>query len=180
MSKNVLIISTTPRKGGNSEVIANEFASGAKASGHNVEIVSLHSKKIDYCIGCLTCQDTGRCVIADDAEEIAKKMLVVDVVVYATPVYYYSMCGQMKTFLDRMNPLFSADYAFRDIYLIATAADGFDSAMDGTVVGLQGWVDCFSKARLKGVIRGTGLTDVGEAVDATDILRSAYDMGKNV
>jgi len=54
----------------------------------------------------------------------------------------------MKTMLDRTNPLFPSDYAFRDIYLLATAAEEQESAMDGTVRGMQGWVDCFEKARL--------------------------------
>lgn len=61
-----------------------------------------------------------------------------EVIVFATPIYFYEMCGQMKTLLDRTNPLFPSDYAFRDIYLLASAADGAESAMDGAVKGLAG------------------------------------------
>ena len=123
MSKNVLIISTSPRKGGNSEILADEFAKGARQAGHQVEKVCLYDKTIGFCKGCLTCQKTRRCVIHDDADVIAQKMLTAEVIVFATPIYYYEMCGQMKTMLDRANPLFPADYAFRDIYLLASAAE---------------------------------------------------------
>lgn len=71
------------------------------------------------------------------------------------------MSGQMKTMLDRSNPLFPADYAFRDIYLLATAAADEESAMDGAIKGLTGWIDCFAKTSLKGVVRSIGVTDVG-------------------
>ena len=86
-----------------------------------------------------------------------------DVIVFATPIYYYEMCGQMKTLLDRMNPLYTSEYAFRDIYLLTTAAENDESAMDGAVKGMQGWIDCFEQARLAGVIRGVGISDAGTA-----------------
>lgn len=77
-----------------------------------------------------------------------------EVIAFATPIYFYEMCGQMKTLLDRSNPLFPSDYAFRDIYLLATAADSAESSMDGAVKGLEGWIACFEKAALRGVVRG--------------------------
>ena len=86
----------------------------------------------------------------------------------------------MKTLLDRMNPLFSSEYAFREVYLLAASADGEESAMDGAVKGMQGWVDCFEKARLCGVLRGTGLTQPGEAPEKAELCREAYRMGQAV
>ena len=135
MSKKVLIISTSPRKGGNSDTMAEEFARGAREAGHEVEKIGLWDKTIGFCRGCLACQKTGRCVIHDDADMIAQKMQTADVIVFATPIYYYEMSGQMKTMLDRGNPLYSSDYAFREIYLLATAADTDDSSMDGAAKG---------------------------------------------
>ncbi len=176
MGKKVLIVSTSPRKGGNSEILANEFERGAREAGHDAETVSLRDKTIEFCIGCFACQKTGRCIIRDDADVTAQKMLTADVIVFATPVYFYEMSGQMKTMLDRTNPLFPLDYAFRDIYLLATAGDEEKSAMDGTVNGLQGWVDCFEKASLKGVVRAVGVTDVGD-IEGNPALREAYEMG---
>lgn len=178
--KKVLIISTSLRRNSNSDYIAREFERGAKDAGNEVEYVSLIGKKIDFCIGCLTCQLTQECVIKDDANEIAEKVKNADVVVYATPVYYYEMSGQMKTLIDRMNCLFPSDYKFRDVYLLAASAEDEESAMDGAVKGVQGWVDCFEKANLAGVIRGTGLTETGEAKKDEEILKKAYEMGMSV
>ncbi len=178
--KKVLIISTSLRRNSNSDYIAREFERGAKDAGNEVEYVSLIGKKIDFCIGCLSCQLTQECVIKDDANEIAEKVKNADVIVYATPVYYYEMSGQMKTLIDRMNCLFPSDYKFRDVYLLAASAEDEESAMDGAVKGVQGWVDCFEKANLAGVIRGTGLTETGEAKKDEEILKKAYEMGKRV
>lgn len=75
---------------------------------------------------------------------------------FATPVYYYEMAGQMKTLLDRANPLFSADYSFRDIYLLTASAEAEDSAADGPSNGLNGWIACFEKAHLAGVVGVAG------------------------
>ena len=116
MSKNILVISTSPRKGGNSDCLADEFVRGAREAGNQVEKVTLYDKTIGFCKGCLSCQNTQHCIIHDDAETIAQKMLTADVIAFATPIYYYGMCGQMKTMLDRANPLFPSDYQFRDIY----------------------------------------------------------------
>ena len=106
-------------------------------------------------------------------------MLKADVIAFATPVYFYEMSGQMKTMLDRTNPLFPSDYAFRDIYLLATAADDQTDSMDGAIKGLEGWIRCFEKTRLKGVLRGLGIDGLGAAAKARELVESAYVMGKN-
>ena len=141
MSKKILVISTSPRKGGNSDALADAFVRGAQEAGNQVEKVTLYDKTIGFCRGCLTCQSTGHCVIRDDAAAIARKMGAADVIAFATPIYYYGMCGQMKTMLDRANPLFAADYQFRDIYLLSAAAEEDEHTVDGAVTGLMGWID---------------------------------------
>ena len=177
--KNIVIVSTTLRNNGNSDILAKEFARGAIDAGNSVEIVSLKDKKISYCIGCLACQKTGKCVINDDAIEIANKIEKADVVVFATPVYFYDMCGQMKTLLDRLNPLYISDYKFRDIYLIATAGMNDKSAVDGTITGLNGWISCFGKANLAGVVHGVGVTNCGDASSKEELMVTYYNMGRN-
>ena len=148
MGKTVLRVSSSPRKNGNSETLAVAFANGAREAGHSVETVRLREKQMDFCRGCLACLKLGRCVIQDDAVEIAAKMHDADVLVFATPVYYYSVCGQLKTMLDRANPLFGSDYAFTEAYLLATAAENGRSTFDGAKKAMQGWVDCFSRCTL--------------------------------
>ena len=105
MRKKILVLSTSPRKGGNSDTLADEFIRGAREAGHDVEKISLFDRDIQFCKGCLSCQKTQRCIIQDDAAAIVQRMCTADVLVFATPIYYYGMCGQMKTLLDRANPL---------------------------------------------------------------------------
>lgn len=179
MHKKVLIISTSPRRGGNSDSLADAFAQGAREAGHTVEQISLSDKTIGFCKGCLVCQKTQRCVIRDDADSIAQNMLTADVLVFSTPIYYYGMCGQMKTMLDRSNPLYSADYRFRDVYLLAAAAEEDEHTVDGAVNGLQGWIDCFEKARLAGTVFAGGVTAVGE-IQNHPALQRAHQLGNAV
>ena len=179
MGKKVLIISTSLRKNSNSGKLAEAFADGAREAGHDAEIVTLIGKSIAFCKGCLACQKNGECVIRDDASDIVKKMLKADVLVFATPIYYYEMSGQMKTMLDRANPLFPSDYSFRDVYLLATAAEEDEHAMDGAVQGLKGWIACFGKARLAGTVVGGGVTAQGEIAGHLS-LETAKNMGNGL
>ncbi|MDO4383875.1 MAG: flavodoxin family protein, partial [Eubacteriales bacterium] len=158
MAKKILIISTSLRGGSNSEILAKECQRGAEEAGNEVEFISLKGKEIKYCVGCLSCLKTGGCVHKDDVAEIMEKVQGAEVIVFATPIYYYEMSGQMKTLLDRLNPLFAKDYSFRDIYMIATAAEEHEGTFDKAYNGLQGWVDCFEKATLKGIVEGPGIT----------------------
>ncbi len=179
MKKNILVISTSPRKGGNSETLADALIRGAKEAGNQVEKVCLYDKTIGFCKGCLGCLKSHRCVIHDDADIIAQKMRQADVLVFATPIYYYEMCGQMKTMLDRANPLYESDYRFREVYLLAAAADEEESAVEGAVKGLSGWIDCFPKARLAGTVFGGGADAVG-AINGHPALEQAYEMGNAI
>lgn len=180
MRKNVVILSTSPRRGGNSDALADAFLAGATQAGHAAEKICLYDKDIRFCRGCLACQKTGRCGIRDDVEAILDKMRRADVIVFATPVYFYEMCGQMKTLLDRTNPLFPSEYAFRDIYLLATAADGEESAVDGTIQGLNGWISCFEQTNLRGVIRGVGVDDPDAIQSHPALLEQAAQMGAGI
>ncbi len=177
--KNILVISTSLRGKSNSDALADEFVRGAVEAGNSVEKVELRGKKIAFCTGCLSCQKTQKCAINDDAREIAEKMLNADVIVFATPVYYYGMSGQMKTLLDRANPLYTTDFKFREIYLLATAAEDGENTVSGTVTGLQGWIDCYEKAKLAGVIFAGGVNDAGE-INGHKALETAYKAGFNI
>ena len=108
------------------------------------------------------------------------KVKAAEVIVYATPIYYYEMCGQMKTLLDRLNPLYSTDYSFRDIYMIATAAENDESTFEKAYNGLQGWVDCFEKASLKGMVGGGGIDAANIAASHVDVMKKAYELGKKL
>lgn len=177
--KKVLIITTSLRQNGNSDLLAEVFSDGAKSSGNVVETVSLKGKNLNYCKGCLACGKLGRCVIDDDANVIADKMLDSDVIVWATPVYYYSMSGQMKTLIDRVNSLYYKDYKFRNIYLLATATEDEAYTFEGTEKGVQGWVDCFDGAELSGTLFVGGVTNPADIKNNAK-LKDAFNLGKSI
>ena len=179
MSKKVLILSSSPRKGGNSETLAVAFAKGAQEAGHQVETVYLREKQYGFCKGCFACLKLGHCVIQDDAVEIAAKMHDADVLVFATPVYYYCVSGQLKTMLDRANPLFGTDYAFTKAYLLATAAEAEPETVEGTEKAIQGWVDCFDRCELAATVFAGGVNGIGDIV-GHPALERAYQVGKEI
>ena len=177
--KRVLVISTSPRVNSNSDALAEEFLRGAREAGNQAEKVSLRGKEIRFCQGCLACQRLGHCVIQDDAQAIVEKMHDADVIAFATPIYYYEMSGQMKTLLDRANPLFGSDYHFRDIYLLTAAAEEDPETPKRAEIGLTGWIDCFERAHLAGSVFADGVNAPGEAAGHPS-LKKAYEMGKKV
>ena len=179
MNKKVLILSSSPRKGGNSETLAAAFARGAQEAGNHVELVHLPETQYGFCKGCFACLKLGHCVIKDDAVEIVSQMHDADVLVFATPVYYYSVSGQLKTMLDRANPLFDTDYAFTKAYLLATAAEDEPGTVEGTEKAVQGWVDCFPRCQLVETIFAGGVNDVGE-IAGHPALERAYQAGKEI
>jgi putative NADPH-quinone reductase len=177
--KNVVVISTSLRPGSNSNMLAEQFAEGARVAGHQVEFISLRDKEIKFCIGCLSCQKTGACVIEDDVPAIMESVLNADVVCWATPIYYYEMSGQMKTLIDRMNAMYPKDYRFREVYLLTTAAENEDYTSAGTENGLMGWIECYEKSELKGHLFCGGVGGPKE-IEGNAKLHEAYEMGKNI
>lgn len=177
--KKILIISTSLRKDSNSDSMAAAFAKGAVGVGHSVEHITLIDQRIQFCKGCLSCQNTHACPIADSMPAILKQMKDCDVLVFATPIYFYELSGQLKTFLDRTNPLYDTNYQFRDIYLLASAAEENKTAVDGAVHALQGWISCFPKTQLKGVVYGVGLQNTQDILHHSAILQDAMDMGRS-
>ncbi|MBQ9415887.1 MAG: flavodoxin family protein [Clostridia bacterium] len=176
----VLVITSSLRERSNSDRLAEELARGASDAGHLVETVSLKGRTIGFCKGCLACQKSMRCVIRDDAAELVEKVKEADTVVFATPVYYYGMSGQLKTLLDRLNPLYPSDYRFRHIYLLSVAAEEDSFVPEKTVACLKGWVDCFEKAELTDSLFCGGIGDAGEAGKHPDRLEEAYEFGRRL
>ena len=165
--KKVVVISTSLRPGSNSNALAERFAGGAKEAGNEVEFISLRGKEIKFCIGCLSCQKTGACVFKDDVPTIMDSVLNADVVCWA------------KTLIDRMNAMYPKDYRFRDIYLLTTAAEDEESTPKRAESGLQGWIDCFEKASLKGLLFCGGVNGPWE-ISSSAKLEEAYELGKSV
>lgn len=174
--KNILIISASPRKGGNSDVLCDEFIKGAQQAGNKTEKIFLRDKKINYCTGCGVCNSTHKCVQNDDMAELVDKMVEADVIVLATPVYFYTMDAQLKTFIDRTVPRYT-EMTDKEFYYILTAADTDATNLEKTVESIRGFtLDCLDGAVEKGILYGTGVWQKGE-IQGTAHMKTAYEMG---
>jgi len=151
---------------------------GAVAASHQVEKVSLAEKTIHYCTGCYACRGKGRCAQKDDMADILDRMIAADVIVLATPVYFYTMCAQMKTAIDRTVARYT-EIANKDFYFIVTAADGNSAAMQRTIEGFRGFTSCLRGAKEKGIVYGTGAWEIGDIL-TSHAMQQAYEMGQSL
>lgn len=178
MTKNILVLSGSFRKGGNSDVLCDEFIKGALEAGNKVEKIYVNDKKINYCRGCGVCNTTHKCVQKDDMAEILDKMIKADVIVMATPIYFYTMNGQMKTLIDRTVPRYT-EISNKEFYFIVAAADDNRANMEKALEGFRGFTqDCLDGAKERGIIYGTGAWNIGD-IKGKPAMKEAFEMGKN-
>ncbi|MDQ0202333.1 flavodoxin family protein [Pectinatus haikarae] len=178
MCKKVLVLSASPRRGGNSDILCAQFVRGARDEENEVEKIFLRDKKINYCTACYACRDRGKCVHQDDMAEILEMMIAADVIVMASPVYFYTLDAQMKTLIDRTVARYT-EIRNKELYFIIAAADTSISMMQRTIECFRGFADCLDGAREKGVIYGVGAWNIGD-IEGTKAMQEAYEMGKNV
>ena len=178
--KKVLILSGSPRKGGNSDILCDEFARGAVEVGNEVEKIRVAEKKISPCLGCYYCREHGgRCVFNDEMADILQKIIDCDVLVLSSPVYFYSVCAQLKIVIDRTVARWT-EIANKELYYITTAADDEQDTMDGTLACFHGFAMCIDGYEEKGTLYGKGLTDKGDVRERPELMQIAYEMGLSV
>lgn len=179
MKKNVVIISASPRKQGNSDLLCDQFLKGAQDAGHEAEKITLRDKKINYCLACDTCKKNGgTCIQNDDMAAVLDKIIAADVLVLATPVYFYTMNAQMKALIDRTYAKYPG-LGTKDVYIILAAADASKAAMERTIEGFRGFFTCYSDMTEKGIIYGTGAWNIGD-IKGSGAIDEAYRMGMSV
>lgn len=179
MAKNILVLSESFRKHGNSDLLCDEFIRGAEENGNKVEKIYINDKKINFCRGCGVCNTAHKCVQKDDMEEILAKMVYADVIVMSTPVYFYTMNGQMKTLIDRSVPRYE-EISGKDFYFILAAADENKANLKKTVESFRGFTkDCLPDAHEKGIVYGTGAWQLGD-IKSLPAMQEAFEMGKAI
>ena len=178
MSKKVLIRSSTPRKGGNSDILCDAFAEGAKKAGNEVEKVRIADLKIGYCTGCYACQKTGKSAIHDDAQGVIDKMLAADVIVLASPVYFYTICAQLKALIDRTVVVYPK-LTDKKFYYILTMADTNREMFDGALAALRGFLACCEGSEECGMVCADGVYERG-TVKGTKFVAEAKKLGRRV
>lgn len=176
--KKILVISSSPRKGGNSDLLCDEFIKGAKSSGHSVEKLFIRDNNIKYCTGCEHCFETKKCILKDDMDDIQNKMIESDIIVLSSPLYFYTMTAQLKTLIDRC----CAKYTLmqnKEFYYILTAADEEKKSFTKTIEALRGFTfDCLPNATEKGMVLAGGIWHKGDII-GSKYMQIAHDLGIN-
>lgn len=176
--KKIIVIYTSTRRG-NSERLGDAFSKGAEAAGYDVEKIYLREKTIQYCTGCEACENTGRCVLNDDAEKIVRKIVRADVVLLVLPVYFGNIPGQLKTLFDRMNAVFRQPYRFRKVVVLATADQNRPEMFDGVWQSVESWLLAFPKVTLVEKIGVGGVNRRGE-IEGHPALQQAEALGRRL
>lgn len=178
MKKRVLIISSSPRKGGNSDLLCDAFAEGAEKAGHIVEKISLRDRTIHYCNACGICYMGKECPLHDDMQDILPRILIADVIVLASPIYFYTISAQLKTLIDRCCSRYN-EITNKDFYYILAAADPLPEATDTAIAELQSFLYCLDNSRECGKICAVGVMNKGD-VSNKHYMKEAYEMGINI
>jgi multimeric flavodoxin WrbA len=122
MSIKVLGISTSPRLKGNSDLLLRRALAGAEAAGAETEYIRLRDLNIAPCIECNSCYKKGACVVEDDYQMLSSKMLEADRLIFATPIFFMTVCAQAKALIDRCQCLWAHKYVLKQP-LITTGRD---------------------------------------------------------
>mgnify|MGYP004485566275 FL=1 len=177
--KKVLILEGSPRRSGNSTILSDEFARGAEEAGCSVEKLRVAGKKISGCLGCNACyRNGGVCIQRDDMEEVRNKMLAADVIVLASPIYFYSMTSQMKAVIDRT-------YAFyqqlegKTFYFIISCGATEASYTETMLAALRGFTCCVPNAKEGGAVLGISAMEAGE-IRGSKAMTEAYELGRGI
>lgn len=179
MSSFILALSSSPRPDSNSDLLCDSFLQGASHAGHRTEKVRLEDKTIRPCTGCGTCINGKKsCPITDDMPTILAQMIAADIIVMATPVYFYTMNGQMKTLIDRTCSRYT-EISGKEFFFIIAAADSNKQLMERTIEGFRGFTACLTGAKERGVIYGVGAWDAG-TIRGKPAMQEAFTMGRGL
>lgn len=176
--KNILIISSSPRRNGNSQLLCNQFKKDAEDKGHHVDMIRIMDQNIGFCRACDGCmRNGGTCILRDDMANILNLYQKADVLVLATPVYFYGISAQMKTFIDRTYPIWQ-HLGKKDVYYIISAGLGED-IVERALGDLDGFVEHLEEYEIKGRLYATNVMDAGLVKDQ-EIYKQAYEMANSI
>lgn len=166
--KKIVIVNSSPRINGNCDILCSEFGRGAVNVGNEVVRINLKDQDFDFYA------EEQR---PDDIEGLAHELMDANVIVLATPVYFYSMSGQMKTFIDRMMPYFS-DLHDKDFYFILTSAVN-KKEMEPTAESLYGFTDCLPDSNVVHVTYGANVSQKGDIMN-TPAFKEVFEIASKI
>ena len=175
---NILILSGSPRKDGNTDLLVEAFAKGASQK-HHVEIVSVHDYKVNSCMGCNACfkNETNACVQNDDMPLIYEKMSRADMLVIASPVYFYGLSAQLKAVIDRFHNPIRDTFRIKKMALLLVGAATLPELFDSILAQYRLCLNFF-KLEDAGHVLVRGVKDKGDIRNA-DALHEAFHLGSN-
>ena len=185
MGKKILILSGSPRKNGNSTILAEEIIKGMRSEGAEVEKVFLQDLKIAPCTSCYVCQKpkSKGCSIDDDMQSVYPRLVKADAWVIASPVYWFTMSAQTKLFMDRCYalPAYSKDGFSGKRIAIAMSYGGDDPFDSGCVNALRTFQDAYgyAGAKIVGMVYGSA-TKAGEIESNKKTMKAARQLGKQL
>jgi multimeric flavodoxin WrbA len=181
--RRILILKGSPRKEGNSSILADQVAAGATAAGAAVESFDLHGMDIRPCDNCDFCQGSGECVINDDMQLLYPRLLEADAIVIASPIYWFTVSAQTKLCIDRWYALEGAKSSAlsgKEIGIVLSYGDS-DPFTSGAVNAIRMLQDIFryEKAEIAGMVYGSA-TKPGEIQAQAEVLQRAYALGQRL
>ena len=178
--KNIVVIVGSPRKKGNTELLADAFIGGARSAGNSVEKISVIGKKIGGCIGCNACYRDAehRCIQHDDMEDCYRRLSAADVIVIATPVYFYGVSSQLKCLIDRLHNPIRSTFRVQKLGLLAVCADKEESVFNSVITMYRSVLSYFSLAD-GGMVTVCGVSEKGD-IAGNPKLKAAEEMGRGI
>ena len=176
---NILILSGSPRKGGNTELLVEAFVKSASQK-HHVEVVSVHDYKVNPCMGCNACfkSESNSCVQKDDMPLIYEKMAVADMLVIASPVYFYGLSAQLKAIIDRFHNPIRDTFHIKKTALLLVGAASLPELFDGILAQYRLCLNFF-KLEDAGRVLVRGVKDKGD-IQNTEAIQKANELGLNI
>jgi len=182
MSKYILVLKGSPREKGNSSLLADRAAAGAKDAGAEVESFDLQMMNIQPCNACEMCHETpgADCVLEDDMSKLYPRLKRADGIVIATPIYWFTMTAQIKLCIDRWYALEGPQgnaLAGKPFGFILTYGDT-DPFISGAINAIRTFQDMcrYLRATISGFVYGTA-SDVGDVLKKPELMENAYKLG---
>ena len=175
MGKNIVVITGSPRKNGNSFAMTDAFIQAAERKGHTVTRFDAAMKNIGGCRACETCFSTGKaCTFDDDFNTIAPAILEADAIVFTMPVYWYSIPAQIKGIIDRIFSLVvgGKDIAGKECALITCCEEDDLSVMDGVRIPMERMC-ALNKWKMVGEVLVPGVLNPGDIVKTDGCKKAA-------
>ena len=176
---NIVILVGSMRKGGNTDLLAQAFAEGAREN-NSVYIVSVVDYKVNPCIGCNSCfmREGNKCFQNDDMDGIYEKLKVADMVVVASPVYFYGISAELKAVIDRLHTPMRNEFSIKKLALLLVGAAELPELFDAIKLQYQLVLNLFHLEDA-GMVLVRGVKDKGD-IKGNAALKEAYDLGLSI